>query len=66
MYLNVNRGSGFWGQQRAAEQRDVPSPVVEDGDGGIGSRTCAGVSSVPDVIHLICQNIAFTDLTHRY
>ena len=31
-----------------------------------GSQNCAGASCVPDVIHLICQNIAFTDLTHRY
>ena len=32
----------------------------------IGSQTCAGASCVPDVIHLICQNIDFTDLTQRY
>ncbi len=32
----------------------------------IGSQTCAGASCVPDVIHLICQNIAFMDSTRRY
>ena len=39
------------------------------GLGDNGSQTCTGckgASCVPDVIHLMCQNIAFTDLTHRY